>query len=211
MFRETTLPARGISIVVNIHESIFAPALVPEDARDPGATHPGATGFIAAWWESVTTGEERGRWAALDMHHYHAWEPSCSGTVVGEGSYTCGDDGTTDMVLERCASWAHVYRSAFSQPADYAAPPSILYSGEFSASTFHSVLHSCVDPTTLRKSYVAQVEASIAADVRLFWWSWKMPFGGAFRPAWSFRHLMYLLGEEGFTRPDESVMPCRSR
>jgi len=33
-----------------------------------------------------------------------------------------------------------------------------------------------------------------------------MTYGGAFRPAWSFKHLMYLLGV--LPRPDESNYNC---
>ena len=47
---------------------------------------------------------------------------------------------------------------------------------------------------TLRMSYTMQLEAARRANVELFAWTWTMPFGGAFRPAWSLRVLLHLLG-----------------
>ena len=207
-FRQSSLPDKGVNIVVNVHESIFARSLVEGDADlSAAATHPRATDILASWWQSITTEQERSSWAVLDMHHYHAWEPACQGATDGSGSYVCGNEQQTDEVLQKCAGWAGVFRSSFVELGGKLPRPK-LYSGEFSASTFHSVLHSCMDLTTLRKSYLAQLEAGNAAGVDLFWWSWKMPYGGAFRPAWSFKHLMYLLGQEGFDHPDESDIPC---
>lgn len=51
-----------------------------------------------------------------------------------------------------------------------------------------------------------QVDMAAAADVELFWWSYKMPYGGAFRPAWSLKHLLYLLGV--LPQPDEELFHC---
>ena len=53
---------------------------------------------------------------------------------------------------------------------------------------------------------VSQVEAANEADVELFWWSYKMPYGGAFRRAWSLKHLLYLLG--ALPKPDEGSFHC---
>ena len=207
-FRSTSLPQRGIELHVNVHESIFVPSLVPNDPDDPGGRHPQATSIVASWWRATTTQFERATWAVLDMHHYHAWEPFCQGTVDGPplGNYTCGDADATDAALGQCASWAGVYRSATNEQVGNGGAR--LASGEFSASTHHSVLHSCVDTTTLRKSYLAQVEAANDNGVELYWWSWKMPHGGAFRPAWSLKQFLYMLGVEGFSTPDESDMTC---
>ena len=51
-----------------------------------------------------------------------------------------------------------------------------------------------------------QVKAAEEADVELFWWSYKMPYGGAFRRAWSLKHLLYLLGV--LPKPDEEEFHC---
>uniref|UniRef100_A0A7S4HVV1 Glycoside hydrolase family 5 domain-containing protein n=1 Tax=Odontella aurita TaxID=265563 RepID=A0A7S4HVV1_9STRA len=209
-FRSSSLPAKGIEIHVNVHESILTRDLVPDDADDIGAQ---SAAILASWWRGTTTTVERSSWAVLDMHHYHAWDPACQGASDGppSGNYTCGDGAATAATLGRCASWAGVYRSAVSgSPPDAGGipPGARLASAEFSASTHHSVLHSCVDVTTLRSTYLAQVEAANDADVELYWWSWKMPHGGAFRRAWSFKHFLYLMGVEGFDHPDESEITC---
>ena len=79
-------------------------------------------------------------------------------------------------------------------------------SGEFSSSTHHRVRHACNDITSLQATYTAQMEAAQAAQVEMYYWSYKMPFGGAFKSAWSFSQLMYLLGVSD--RPDESTYNC---
>jgi len=91
LFRESSLPAFGKELHVNIHESILRPNVLPHnDGKDPGGRHPGATRILAAWWRGITTEKERSSWAVLDMHHYHAWEPTCQGASDGppEGNYT---------------------------------------------------------------------------------------------------------------------------
>mmetsp|Transcript_3501 Transcript_3501/g.6967 ORF Transcript_3501/g.6967 Transcript_3501/m.6967 type:complete len:604 (-) Transcript_3501:67-1878(-) len=201
LFRQTKLP-QHMDLNINVHESILTKALTDNDENDVGGRHPAATQLIATWWKHVTTATERAQWAVLDMHHYHAWEPQCQGTTTGhDGSYTCGDVETAAQVLRECSSWAQVFRNAMDEPT------ARLSSGEFSASTHHSVLESCVDTTTLTLSYHEQVQAAQEAAVDLYFWTWKMPYGGAFRPAWSWTELMYrLTNGEGLA--DESIIPC---
>jgi hypothetical protein len=202
-FRRTSLVERGIELVVNIHESILVAALTTPDENNAGGRHPKATGLLAHWWKQTTTSDERASWAVLDMHHYHAWEPNCEGTVTGhDGAYLCGDTAAVATVLDACTSWATTLRNAVGETA------ARLSSGEFSASTHHSVALSCTDSTTLRQTYQAQVAAAQAADVNLYFWAWKMPHGGAFRPAWSMNELMHRLGHPDFPDADISVVPC---
>ena len=205
VFRESSLPTvLGKELHVNVHESVLLPEFTEGDASDPGGRQPHATRILAAWWRGVTTHEERATWAALDMHHYHAWGPACSGTIDGSnGNYTCGDAAATADALRRCTGWAAVFRAAVDAECGRGAK---LVSAEFSAATYHQVRHACNDVTTLRASYVAQVEAARRAGVELFYWSYRMPYGGAFRAAWSFRQLMYLLGV--FAEPDTPQFDC---
>ena len=205
VFRESSLAQLGKEFHVNVHESIFRAALVGNDALDPGGRHPTATKIIAAWWRATTTSSERTTWAVLDMHHYHAWEPACSGTVVvDQGNYTCGDAAGRAQALARCSSWAtETYRGAVDAEC---GPGARLASGEFSAATHHQVRHACNDVTTLQASYLSQLRAAEEAGVELYYWSFKMPYGGAFRSAWSFRQLMHLLGVTA--RPDVATFDC---
>ena len=206
-FRKTSLPSKGVELHVNVHESIFVQSLVANDPSDSGGRHPEGTSIFAAWWRGTTTIEERATWAVLDMHHYHAWEPFCQGAVDGppQGNYTCSDIEATDEALHRCASWATMYRDIANEQLEGKAR---LVSGEFSASTHHSVRHSCLDTTTLFMSYQKQIDAANDADIDLYWWGWKMPYGGTFRRAWSFKHFLYLVGVDGFSSPDVSEIPC---
>ena len=206
-FRRTTLADDGIELYVNVHESVFTPSLAPKGLDDDEKLEY-ATGIFGAWWAKATTPEERASSIVLDMHRYHAWGPTCQGTVDGppSGNYTCGDDISTSQTIFRCSMWAKMYREVMNEQLGEGAR---LMSAEFSASTHHSVLHSCTDTSTLRKTYLAQVEVANDHEVELFWWSWKMPHGGMFRPAWSFKHFLHRLGVEGFG-PDESEVVCGS-
>ena len=133
---------------------------------------------------------------------------SCQGAADGppNGNYTCGDSDATEETLSRCTSWADVYRTTVNHQLK--EDTARLASSEFSASTHHSVLHSCLDITTLHKTYLAQIEAANLAGIELYWWSWKMPHGGLFRLAWSFKQLMYNFAIPGFEHPDESEIFC---
>jgi hypothetical protein len=208
IFRNSKLPSLGKQLHANIIESILAKELLPDEdgSKADGARRPGALKIIASWWcsESTTSPDERSDWAVLDTHHYHAWEKACQGSVDGQdASYACGDIKTRHKVLEKCTQWSPTFRGIVDQECGKGAQ---LMSAEFSASSHHSVRHSCNDVSNLRESYVMQVEAAKQADVELFYWSYHMPNGGAFRRAWSFQHLMYLLGV--LDRPDEPQFGC---
>jgi len=84
-----------------------------------------------------------------------------------------------------------------------------LMSAEFSAASYHNSQHSCNDVGGLHESYMRQVKAasSTNADVELFYWSFKMPYGGTFRQAgWSFTQLLYDFGV--VDRPDQPQFEC---
>jgi hypothetical protein len=208
-FRQSSLPSRGVELYMNVHESIFVQSLVPDDPDDVGGRHPEGTSIFLAWWREITTADERATWAVLDMHHYHAWEGQCQGAVDGppQGKYTCGDIEAMNEALDQCTSWANMYRDTAKEQLG-GSKPARLASAEFSASTHHLVRHSCLDVTTLHASYLKQVDAANVAGIELFWWGWKMPYGGTFRRAWSFKHFLHLLGVDGFSSPDESEISC---
>ena len=206
VFRNSKLPTKGIKLTVNVHESFLNPkVLPPHESDDVGGRHPGAMKVIAAWWRGVTSPIERSSWAVLDVHHYHAWESHCMGASDGHytANYTCSNVEERTQALERCAGWAAVFRAAVD---DECGPGALLMSGEMSASTHHSVGHACNDLSTLRATYEHQVVAAQDSNVRLYWWSYKMPYGGAFRPAWSLKQFLYLM--QVLPRPDETSYGC---
>ena len=136
--------------------------------------------------------------------------------------YACGDIDARNKVLMKCAEWAQMFRDVVDEVCSSSGGTWIkkkkkkgpqkakLMSGEFSAASHHSVRRSCNDIGNLRESYVTQVEAaqSEGVDVEMFYWSYKMPYGGAFRRAWSFQELMYNLGV--VDRPDMPQFDCDS-
>lgn len=198
-FRESSLPSKGKELHLNIIEFMLAEEDLPKFKY--ANYH-----VIGSWWRATTSPKERSSWAVLDMHHYHAWDPTCSGAVDGppKGNYTCGDTVARDATFERCMLWAtSSYRASIEKECGRGAK---LASAEFSAGTNHQVRHACNDASSLRATYLAQLEAAEEANVETFFWSYKMPYGGAFRNAWSFKHLMYLLGVTAL--PDESPFGC---
>ncbi|KAL7536458.1 hypothetical protein ACHAXR_010226 [Thalassiosira sp. AJA248-18] len=203
-FRQSKLPSLGKELHVNVHESLFPADVLPKTKSDYGLNTASMKVF-GAWWRAATTAEERSKWAVLDIHHYHAWGPECSGAVEGPptGRYACSDEETKAQVLGQCATWSQVYRSALESECEKGLR---LASAEFSASTHHSVRHACNDLSTLKMMLESQVNVAKSVDVELFWWSYKMPYGGAFRRAWSLKHLLYLMGV--LPQPDEAVFHC---
>lgn len=206
-FRQSSLPALGKELHVNVHESVFPSDVLPwsqETHGDYGVNDTPMRVF-GSWWRASTSAEERAKWAVLDIHHYYAWGPQCAGAVEGvpTGRFACSDEENREMVIDKCGAWASAYRSVLEKECEVGLR---LASAEFSASTHHSVRHACNDVTTLKMMLETQVDMAAAADVELFWWSYKMPYGGAFRPAWSLKHLLYLLGV--LPQPDEELFHC---
>lgn len=205
-FRQSKLPSLGKELHVNVHESVFPSDVVPKQAvKSDYGLNTGSMQLFGAWWRASTSAEERSKWAVIDIHHYHAWGPECSGAVEGppSGRYACSDQETKAEVLGQCATWSQVYRDTLESECGEGLR---LASAEFSASTHHSVRHGCNDVSTLKMMLEEQVSVAKAADVELFWWSFKMPYGGAFRNAWSLKHLLYLTGV--LPQPDESPFHC---
>eukprot|EP00429_Kryptoperidinium_foliaceum_P031805 CAMPEP_0176154324 /NCGR_PEP_ID=MMETSP0120_2-20121206/78844_1 /TAXON_ID=160619 /ORGANISM="Kryptoperidinium foliaceum, Strain CCMP 1326" /LENGTH=106 /DNA_ID=CAMNT_0017491421 /DNA_START=1 /DNA_END=318 /DNA_ORIENTATION=+ len=104
--------------------------------------------ILAAWWRGATSPKERSDWAILDVHHYHAWEPQCQGAQDGHAmaNYTCAISEERRDALQRCSSWATIFRQTVDEECGKGAQ---LMSGEMSASTHHRVRHACNDVTTL--------------------------------------------------------------
>lgn len=209
IFRESKLPLLGKELHINIHESIFHPTILPKNSTNNNVTFDNAAiQLIASWWRTTTSYKERSSWCILDVHHYHAWDDTCQGTSDGipTGNYTCSDRMNREKTLNKCTLWVQdIYRKTVNEQCGYNTK---LVSAEFSSSTHHLVKHACNDITTLRSTYTKQVNMAYESNVELFYWSYKMPYGGAFRSAWSFKHLMYRLGV--LTQPDETIYNCNS-
>jgi hypothetical protein len=198
VFRSSNLTAHGKELHVNLHESIF-------DESVAGTDYYKQAQIFGAWWRATTTPTERKTWAVFDGHHYQAWGGECQGSIEGPptSSYACSDSVTRDIVFAKCAEWPFQYRAAMEGECGIGLR---LASAEFSASTHHSVRHACNDVTTLRMMLETQIKMAKLANVELFFWAYKMPYGGAFRYAWSLKHLLYLLGV--LPKPDEELFHC---
>ena len=260
IFRNSKLPSLGKELHANIHESVFKELSSNSSKVDAQMRYTA----VANWWCSdvidenvddddenenddsdddndsmstitpTTTVEERSTWAILDVHHYHAWSDTCSGTIDGQdnAAYACGDIDKRHKVLKGCARWAQTFRDIIDTqctikkkkkkkkdnmkkdeqhiyPVFHPHKDQVkLMSAEFSSASHHNSRKSCNDIGGLRESYVRQVNAGEKADVELFYWSYQMPYGGTFRQAWSFTQLMFNLGV--VDRPDTPQFDCDS-
>lgn len=215
IFRHSKLPSLGKECQVNIHESVFHWLAESWESWKVDAELRGKA--IAMWWcaqsdhvQFTTSAKERSEWAVMDMHHYHAWSDVCSGTIDGQdAAYACGDTTARSAVLDVCVGWVQEFRDIFDGVcgATKTGDPLKLMSAEFSAASHHSVRRSCSDTSGLRESFTKQVEAGNRANVDLFYWSYKMPYGGSFKGAgWSFSEIMYKFGI--FARPDAPQFDC---
>ena len=176
-FRQSKLPSLGKELHVNVHESIFPSDVLPkEKVKSDYGLNTTPMRVFGAWWRASTTTEERYKWAVLDIHHYYAWGPQCAGTVEGSpsGRFACSDEAAKLHVLGQCSTWASVYRSTLEEECGKGLR---LASAEFSGSTHHSVRHACNDLPTLKTMLESQVNEAKSADVELFYWAYKMPYG----------------------------------
>jgi hypothetical protein len=209
IFRESKLPSLGKQLHINIHESIFHPTILPKNESTNHTYENAAIQLIGSWWRTTTSYQERTSWCILDVHHYHAWDDNCQGASDGIsfGNYTCSDTIQREQTLNKCAAWVHdTYRTTIDEQCGDGTK---LISAEFSSSTHHFVKHACNDVTTLRSTYTKQLLMALKSNVELFYWSYKMPYGGAFRSAWSFTHLMYRFGI--LSQPDEPIYNCQTK
>ena len=200
VFRNSSLPHWGKELHINVIESAFQPSLLPEGL--------GTYQMIASWWNRTTKQEERESWAVLDIHHYHAWSPPCQGAVDGppSGNYSCTDGAAREKALARCSQWATDSFRPFVDLMCGGNNTARIMSGEFSTSTHPDMYHACHDVDTLKRSYTLQIQNAAAANVDLYFWSYKMPYAGVWRNAWSFKELMHRFGVSN--NPDEENFSC---
>eukprot|EP00811_Abedinium_folium_P011315 NODE_2046_length_2306_cov_9.444240.p1 GENE.NODE_2046_length_2306_cov_9.444240~~NODE_2046_length_2306_cov_9.444240.p1 ORF type:complete len:488 (-),score=148.61 NODE_2046_length_2306_cov_9.444240:337-1800(-) len=184
VFRNSSLPSRGVRLYVNIADSAF---------KDFGAVVP-------PWWSNTFTAEERSTWAVMDRHMLLAWSSTCDGRTGSGGGYRCDDDvAKVRTVLRRCAeSWASSFARDFEGKRACAA---------FSLGTYRDTLEACNSSAVLDAFLEEQLAALSAHNIEPYFWTWRMPYAPTFEAGWSLAHH---LGVESASPASMCVAPTVS-
>jgi hypothetical protein len=173
LFRQSTLPQRGVRLYVNLVETAFA-----HWGGDFSASVPG-------WWRSTFSADERRQWAVMDRHKYYAWDPSCSGCDGKQCPWSCSTSRKDQLsLLGSC-----VYRWQQQHNEMFPAEDGLRAVSEFSASTYRDASIACRDIDLTRSFLEEQVISYREAGVEPFFWSWRIPYGPMFETGWSLKFL----------------------
>lgn len=168
LFRQSSLPDRGVKMYVNMIETAFADFW----------------GVVGPWWEKTFSEAERHTWAVFDQHWYTAWDGGrCDGRVLPGGGYLC--DEPLDKVRELLRSCAKGFTQLLTSHIQ-----GLKSCSEFSAGTFADAVVACNDRKLLRAFLEEQIAVFKEDDVEPFFWTWRMPYGPSFEMGWSLKKLL---------------------
>lgn len=179
MFRQSSLPGRGLKLHVSIIESAF---------KYFWDTAP-------AWWSKTFSSQERHSWAVFDIHFYDAWTPKCSGRISKGGGYLCSQP--VEEIRSIIKSCHEDYMSMFAKKIH-----GLKACTEFSVATFEDPTQACNNEGLLRMYLEEQVKIFKRFGIESFFWSWRMPYGRNFQRAWSLKHLA------GLEAPPDKSLRC---
>jgi len=166
IFRTSYLPSRGVKLYMNFIQSSINNFFE----------------LVPTWWEKTFSETERHLWAVADVHNYLAWRDDCKGHYgnITEGGYKC------DEPLEEIEAKLKQCLDPFLKDLtnDFKGLRS---SGEFSMSTDYQIGYACKNRKLLDMYLSVQVELFQKYGFEPFFWSWKVPYGPHFEPAWSYQ------------------------
>jgi hypothetical protein len=166
LFRQSSLPGKGVRLYVSMIESAF------KYFWDT----------VPVWWNQTFTENERNSWAVFDLHFYDAWTPPCSGRTVPGGAYRC-DQPLAEIkpIIRRCGEdYMFLYAAKII---------GLRACGEFSVATFKDSELACHEGLLLDMYMRERVEVFQRFGVEAFFWSWRMPHGHNYQSSWSLKHL----------------------
>jgi len=170
-FRQSSLPAKGVKMYMNIIETAFKDfdAVVPQ------------------WWSETFTETEQREWAVADIHWYSAWAgEGGSGRLVEGGAYFC--DEPIEEIRPKLQDQISGFTDKFAKNF-----PGLRACSEFSLGTYDQALQACTDSANQELFLDEQVTNMNKHGIEAFFWTWRMPYGTAFEPGWS---LKFALGKE---------------
>lgn len=180
MFRNTTLPGRGVRLYLQIIETAFAPGTFDE--------------VVAPWYHSMFTKEERYSWAVLSRHHYTAWSGGWAGGKVYPGeAYTCDQAlaGVRKILARDMSGFARGFADKYH---------GLRALTEWSLGTNPDADLACTNLDLLRVVFEENVKAwgLLGHENRIepFFWTWRIPYGPKFQPGWSLKYFSGMAGVE---------------
>jgi len=185
-FRKSTLPASGVKMYLNVIGTAF---------RDFNAVVP-------PWFHATFSATEQREWAVADIHWYSAWSgEEASGRLVEGGAYFCDDPiGEIRPKLQKAiGEFADDFVQHF---------PGLRSCSEFSLGTYEQALGACTDSANQELFLNEQVTIMNKNGIEPFFWTWRMPYGSAFEPGWSLKHV---LGKENTHLEFPCLAPTKSK
>lgn len=178
-FRNSSLPAKGAKLDMNIIETIFPTSMSPAQQYQT----------IGTWWKSITTSSERKSWATLDIHHYIAWDNQCN-QCINQFVTNHRITNAGFLNLANCSDWYLQLRAALGLESE-----ALINVSEFSASTNQYTPMSCasgvgpnipINQKTYRDAFFKdQIIKARQAKLGMFFWSWVFPNNTNFQREWS--------------------------
>ena len=130
---------------------------------------------MAAWIAEHFTEAERAAWVALDVHMYLAWE------FPAPGAWSC--DASRDEAYRGVFDFISAKVGQLRQAADGAGVRDAAVS-EWSLATHRDSREGCADADVVNAVHDAQTDAFKNANVKSYFWGWKMPYAGVHRAFW---------------------------
>ncbi|MCC2626018.1 MAG: symbB [Burkholderiales bacterium] len=118
-FRASVLSKTQVKLVMNVIETMYNPNdYNPKDQK----TYPFS--LIGNWWLGITSPEERKVWAAVDIHHYVAWDGGCNNVLTAKhplynqtGDLQWNDPGVwKSPIFEKDSSGKTILQYAIKNP-----------------------------------------------------------------------------------------------
>lgn len=184
-FRQSSLPGHGVKLYMNVIETMFPTSMTSDQVYEA----------IGSWWRSVTSDDDRQSWAALDIHHYFAWDPSCNNCLADFVEDDVVVQSGFDKMQSCSADWYLTIRQKLGMKST-----DLLATTEFSASGNSDTYQSCasgkaqpVSPSNdaaYRNAILQyQVEDTKEAGIDAFFWTWTIPYNENYQNEWSLENI----------------------
>merc|ERR1712039_262688 len=174
LFRQSSLPKKGIKLYVNLVETTF-------DGYDFKVVPP--------WWYKTFSETERKTWVVMDRHKYWAWDKAFSGCTIVSPKCGWQCDMPIDELRNKWRKFINFYVDEFMTMF----PDGLKAMSEMSLGTFRDAALACNDKKITHAYFQEQINAFRSKGIDTFFWTWKMPYGPPFEAGWS---LKYVAGVE---------------
>ncbi|GMH88601.1 hypothetical protein TL16_g11200 [Triparma laevis f. inornata] len=145
------------------------------------------------FFHATFTPSELENWAVLDIHHYFAWDGGHNGCYEEDScSFQCSDSATKEGLDNIKGIVRDGAESSHSFFFDNGTIPLVSCS-EYSLATYDTSEAACRGQSILDAMFLGQKKSFKDQGLfGAFFWTWKMPYGGAHENAWSLKKFLGL-------------------